>query len=110
MANDSWTDFTHDPLAVHFIHRNLAYVLTILIAILFIKTKSLSAGTFFSRLRMAMMVLVVLQVVLGIATVLTANNPTALLWLGVSHQFVAMMLLLDLVAMVFVMGKSATKS
>lgn len=110
MANDSWTDFTHDPLAVHFIHRNLAYVLTILIAILFIKTKSLSAGIFFSRLRMAMMVLVLLQVVLGIATVLTANDPTALLWLGVSHQFVAMMLLLDLVAMVFVMGKPAKKS
>jgi len=41
--------------------------------------------------------LVLLQIVLGIFTVLNSPYPLALRWLGVSHQFIAMFLLLAMV-------------
>jgi heme A synthase len=41
--------------------------------------------------------LVMLQVVLGIFTVLYSPDKQALLWLGVAHQFVAMLFLLSMV-------------
>ena len=43
------------------------------------------------------MILVSLQVVLGIYTVVYSPDKNILLWLGVAHQFVAMLLLLSLV-------------
>jgi len=39
---------------------------------------------------------------LGILTVLNATNPHSLLWLGVAHQFFAMILLLSLVWMLYI--------
>jgi cytochrome c oxidase assembly protein subunit 15 len=39
MLNDSWSNFTHDPLAVHFVHRNLAYLLTLLIVLWYLRVK-----------------------------------------------------------------------
>mgnify|MGYP006156273405 FL=1 len=49
--------------------------------------------------------MVVLQVILGILTVLFANNTTALLWLGVAHQFTGMMFLLMMMTMVYLVRK-----
>lgn len=103
MMNDTLSSFTHDPLAVHFIHRNLAYILTALFLFWYFKAKKISAGKLFTKIRIIPIVLVFLQVILGIFTVLFANNTTALLWLGVAHQFTGMMLLLVTVALVFVL-------
>jgi heme A synthase len=49
--------------------------------------------------------MILLQVLLGIFTVLHANNPTALLWLGVAHQFTGMMFLLLMVTLIFLIRK-----
>jgi cytochrome c oxidase assembly protein subunit 15 len=103
MLQDSWQNFTHDPLAVHFIHRNLAYLLTLLIVFWYLRVRQIPAGTLFTKLRVLPLVLVVVQVVLGILTVLNANNPTALLWLGVAHQFTGMMLLLAFVGVLYLL-------
>jgi cytochrome c oxidase assembly protein subunit 15 len=100
---DSWQNFTHDPLAVHFIHRNLAYLLTLLILVWYLRVRQIPAGHLFTKLRVLPLVLVVVQVVLGILTVLNANNPTALLWLGVAHQFTGMMLLLAFVGVLYLL-------
>jgi heme a synthase len=40
--------------------------------------------------------IVIIQVVLGVFTVLYSPDRKLLLWLGVSHQFVAMILLLSI--------------
>jgi heme A synthase len=45
----------------------------------------------------------VLQLLLGIFTVMHADNTRSLLWWGVAHQFVAMLLLVSLVVNVFVL-------
>ncbi|MEY3059771.1 MAG: hypothetical protein RL000_1123 [Bacteroidota bacterium] len=105
LANDSISTFTHDPLAVHFVHRNLAYLLAIMIILWYRKAKQVEAGVYFIRWRSVPLLLVLLQVLLGILTVLYANNSTALLWLGVAHQFTGMMLLLSFIMVAYLIKK-----
>ncbi len=105
LANDSVSTFTHDPLAVHFVHRNLAYLLAIMIIVWYRKAKQVEAGVYFGRWKSVPLVLVLVQVLLGILTVLYANNSTALLWLGVAHQFTGMMLLLSFVMVAYLIKK-----
>jgi cytochrome c oxidase assembly protein subunit 15 len=105
LSNDTLSTFTHDPLAVHFIHRNLAYLLAILIFLWYRKSITIKGGSYFNVWRRLPPYLVLLQVVLGILTVLYANNSTALLWLGVAHQFTGMMLLLSFVIVAYLLKK-----
>lgn len=105
LSNDTWRNFTHDPLAVHFIHRNLAYLLAVLMLLWYRKAKRLQAGNYFKSLSAVPVLLVVVQIILGILTVLYANNSTALLWLGVAHQFTGMMLLLSFVVVSYLLKR-----
>lgn len=104
ILNDSLTSFTHDPLAVHFVHRNLAYLLAILILLWYLRARQIRAGKLFQQLRIMPLVLVLVQVLLGICTVLYAQHKTALLWFGVAHQFTGMMLLLVMISLLFVVS------
>jgi cytochrome c oxidase assembly protein subunit 15 len=104
MSNDSLSTFTHNPLAVHFIHRNLAYLLIILIFLWYRKATSIQGTTYFNAWKSIPLYLVLLQAVLGIFTVLYANNSTALLWLGVAHQFTGMLLLLSFISLLFLVS------
>jgi cytochrome c oxidase assembly protein subunit 15 len=106
MINNSLSSFSNDPLAVHFIHRTLAYFITVLIIFWYLKAKKLNAGKLFSIQRSLPLFLVFLQVILGIITVLYANNKTALLWFGVAHQFTGMMLLLVMVSLLYTIRTS----
>jgi cytochrome c oxidase assembly protein subunit 15 len=101
IANDSMSSLTHDPLAVHFIHRTLAYIITVLLFIWFQKAKKINSTPLFQRIYQIPIIIVLLQVVLGILTVLFANNASALLWLGVAHQFTAMLLVLIWVTVLY---------
>jgi cytochrome c oxidase assembly protein subunit 15 len=105
IANDSWSSLTHDPLAVHFIHRTLAYVIVVLIFIWFQQAKKIASTHLFKRIYWMPMAIVLLQVVLGVLTVLMANNASALLWLGVAHQFTAMLLVLVWTTVLYVIRK-----
>jgi cytochrome c oxidase assembly protein subunit 15 len=105
LSNDTWMNFTHDPLALHFIHRNLAYLLALLIFLWYRKAKQLEGGKYFSAWRSIPLFLVLVQIVLGVFTVLYANNSTALLWLGVAHQFTGMMLLLSFIMVAYLIKK-----
>lgn len=94
-----------NPIMIHFIHRGTAYLLTLLIAIWWYKTRPVNSSPLFSKLRTSLMLLVLLQVLLGILTVLNATHPNRLVLLGVSHQAVAMLLLMVIVSLVFVVRK-----
>jgi len=94
ILNDQLSNLTHDPLAVHFIHRTLAYIISVLMVIWFIKARRIPSSDFFKKLKTLPLIIILLQVVLGIFTVLFANYPSALLWLGAAHQFTAMVLVL----------------
>jgi len=94
-----------NPITIHFIHRGLAYLLTILIGIWWYRSRAVVNKKLFNRLRITVMLLVLLQVLLGILTVLNATYPNRLVVLGVSHQFVAMVLLMIIVSLLFVVRK-----
>jgi cytochrome c oxidase assembly protein subunit 15 len=89
--------FFDNPIRVHFIHRNLGYVILLLVVAWYIQSTKGQRGTLLIKTKWLPLALVLLQVILGILTVLNSPNPTALLWLGVTHQFIAMMLLLSLI-------------
>ena len=94
-----------NPVTIHFIHRGLAYLIFVLICFWWIEARKINGNKLFSRLRTALLLLVMLQVVLGILTLLNAVYPDRLVLLGVSHQFIAMMLLIVLVVLLFVVRK-----
>jgi cytochrome c oxidase assembly protein subunit 15 len=85
-----------NPIVVHFIHRNLAYLITILVFAWFVRSKKIK-GSLFKKTSWLPLALVLLQLILGIFTVINSPNPGALRWLGVTHQFIAMCLLLSLI-------------
>ncbi|RYZ29533.1 MAG: heme A synthase [Chitinophagaceae bacterium] len=102
--------FVNNPITIHFIHRNLAYLLTILIlawTFKFIKEKK---GGLFNSLKWTPGFLVLIQVALGIATVLTSIKKIPqkwglFEWNAQLHQFVAMMLLVSLISVFFLHTK-----
>jgi cytochrome c oxidase assembly protein subunit 15 len=94
-----------NPITIHFIHRGLAYLLMILIAVWWYRSGAVVNKKLFSRLRITVMLLVLLQVVLGVLTVLNATYPNRLVVLGVSHQFIAMILLMVMVSLLFIVRK-----
>jgi cytochrome c oxidase assembly protein subunit 15 len=96
------------PLVVHFIHRNLAYLITLLVFVWFWKANKTQGTTAFQKTKTLPLLLVLLQVLLGILTALNAANPHSFLWLAVAHQFAAMLLLLSLVWVFYIVRNKAT--
>lgn len=95
------------PLVIHFIHRNLAYLLTVLLLWWTWKAFKVSGSQYFRKILRLPMYLVFVQVLLGIFTVLYSPDQRTFLWLGVAHQFVAMMLLLSFTWMFYIIrGKN----
>jgi len=90
-------DLTNNPITVQFIHRGLAYLIAVLTVIWWLRALREAASPLFRKGRSLPMILVLSQVVLGIFTVLYSPDKDQLLWLGVAHQFVAMLLLLAMV-------------
>ena len=98
-------NFVYNPIAIHFIHRGLAYLLFVMILVWWFKSKSINGQKLFARLRTSVLALVILQVVLGILTVLNATHSGRLVFLGVAHQFTAMVLVMVLVCLLFIVRK-----
>lgn len=96
---------TDNPLMVQFIHRSLAYIITVLIFLWFWKSRTTTSTNLFRKTRWLPIVLVLTQVLLGIFTVLNSLYQEYFLWLGIAHQFIAMVLLLSLVWVIFIIRK-----
>jgi len=100
--------FTDHPLVIHFIHRNLAYIITGRLLIWSWKSIKTSGTKLFRQTRGLPLMIVLLQVGLGILTLLYSINISSFLWLAVAHQFVAMLLLLSLVWMMYIIRGAKT--
>ena len=92
---------TDNPLVVQFIHRNLAYLITFLVFIWWLKAERIHGKNLFAKTRIVPLFLVLTQVILGIFAILSATNKSIFLWIGIAHQFVAMLLLLSLVLHIY---------
>jgi cytochrome c oxidase assembly protein subunit 15 len=96
------------PLVIHLIHRSLAYLITALIIVWTIQAYQFRGAPVFQKTKSWPLLNVLLQVLLGILTVLNATHPGSFVWLGVAHQFFAMLLLLSLVWMLYIIrGKKS---
>jgi cytochrome c oxidase assembly protein subunit 15 len=103
-----WTkNLVSNNITVHFIHRGLAYLIFILIAFWWYQAKVVKGNILFSRLRNGVLILVLVQVILGILTVLNATYNNRLVVLGVLHQCTAMLLLMCVTALLYVLRKKA---
>lgn len=98
-------NLTNNNIMVHFIHRGIAYLLFVLVVIWWIKSKLLTGNKLFSKLRSSLMMIVLLQVCLGIVTVLNATNSKVFVPFGVLHQAMAMLLLMCVVMILYVLRK-----
>ena len=98
--------FFDNPIMVQFIHRSLGYLLSILVAIWFIKSKKLKSDLLFRKTSWVPMAIILVQIVLGIITVLYSPHPNALLWLGGAHQFMAMLFLLSLLSEFYLLRRN----
>lgn len=103
--NPAVKNLAYNPVTIHFIHRGIAYLLFLLVLIWWIRAKAIKANLLFSRLRSAFFVLVSMQVILGILTVLNATYTNRLVWLGVAHQFTAMLIVITVVCLLYVIKK-----
>jgi cytochrome c oxidase assembly protein subunit 15 len=91
-----------NPLVIHFIHRNLGYSLAILLCIWTWRAFRIKGSQIFKTARGWPLMIILLQVILGVLTVLSSVNTKNFLWLGVAHQFMAMLLLLSLLWMFYI--------
>ena len=97
--------FFDNPVTVQFIHRMLAYVLALFILIWFIKSER-TKSSWVSQTNWLPIVMVMVQVTLGILTILYSYSRNSFLWLGAAHQFVAMLLLLSMVFEYYLLNSS----
>ncbi|MEY3737481.1 MAG: hypothetical protein RL544_259 [Bacteroidota bacterium] len=101
-------NFIENKILVHFMHRSIAYILLLLMIIWTIRLLRINGSVFFNRIKIIPMLLVILQVLLGIASLLYARSIIPGVWgifewMAQIHQLVGMSLLLSLVATYYVM-------
>lgn len=96
----------NNKIMVHFIHRGWAYLILIATTIYYLKAIKVTGNRLFTLFSRSLILLIILQVVLGILTVLNGTFPDRLVWLGTAHQFVAILLASTLTTLQFlVRGK-----
>jgi cytochrome c oxidase assembly protein subunit 15 len=101
-------NFIENKILVHFMHRGIAYILLVLMVYWTVQLFRINGGAFFNRIKILPILLVVLQVLLGIASLLYARSIIPGVWgifewMAQIHQLVGMSLLLSLVATFYVM-------
>ena len=93
-------NFIENKINIHFFHRGLAYLLSILIVIWYFRTSKVKGSDMFQVTRFIPLALILLQVILGIVSVLASTkiipNKWGLFeWVAQLHQLVGMCLLLS---------------
>ncbi|MDQ2719299.1 MAG: COX15/CtaA family protein [Bacteroidota bacterium] len=102
-----WKNFFDNKITIQFIHRALAYLLLILTVFWWIKAKRTVGSSLFIKTKVVPLVVILLQVLLGIATVTLSPYGNNLVWLGVAHQLTAMLFLVIIVFMLYIIRSPA---
>jgi cytochrome c oxidase assembly protein subunit 15 len=105
-----WHNIVYDRIAVHFIHRTLAYIIALFVIIWWFSARSVSYSPAFNKAKNLAFILVISQVCLGIFTVLNSPKMVAgkfgvFEWLAEAHQLIGMLLFLNMIAIVYIAGK-----
>jgi cytochrome c oxidase assembly protein subunit 15 len=102
----STVGFIENKITVHFIHRGLAYLLSLLTLVWTIIAYRTITPALFRKTRWVPFAMVFLQVLLGITAVLTSphivpNRWGVFEWIAQLHQVVGMLYLLTMVFMLY---------
>lgn len=97
-----WINFIENKLTIHFVHRNLAFLLALLVVVWYLRVGAIKTANLLQATRFLPVALIGLQAALGIVTVLTAsqiipNRWGVYEWVAQLHQLGGMCLLLSLV-------------
>ncbi|MDB5232880.1 MAG: cytochrome oxidase assembly protein [Chitinophagaceae bacterium] len=99
-------NFVENTALIHFIHRNLAYIIFVFIAILTALTKKIAKAGLVKKIYLLPFLFVCIQVILGVLTVLNSihiipNRWGIFEWMAQLHQLFGMLLLLSLVLLLY---------
>ena len=105
-------NFIDNTILIHFIHRGLAYLLFVLIVIWTVKLFRVKGSVLFEKTKWIPLAVVMLQLILGIVTVLTSTGIVpghwgVFEWMAQLHQLTGMLLLLSLVWILFIVRRNA---
>ncbi|MES2774461.1 MAG: COX15/CtaA family protein [Bacteroidota bacterium] len=108
---DGFLNFINNKILVHFIHRGMAYLLVLLVILWSIKAFKTHGSEWFNKTRWLPLGTILLQVLLGIGSVLTSpqivpNRWGAFEWMAQLHQFCGMLFLLVMIWMLFITGRA----
>jgi cytochrome c oxidase assembly protein subunit 15 len=104
-------NFIENKITIHFIHRNLAYVIFILTMVLTVQLyRTESAGRLFNNFKAIPFLLILVQVVLGVSSLLFSpeiqpNRWGAFEWAAQLHQVTGMLFALSMVALLYVVRR-----
>ena len=102
----AWKNFLDNKIMVQFIHRALAYTLLVIVFIWWVKAKRIQGSSLFNKTKFVPLLLILLQVILGIATVTLSPYGNNLVWFGVAHQLVAMLFLMAIIFLLYLIRAS----
>jgi cytochrome c oxidase assembly protein subunit 15 len=99
-------DIIGNTITVHFIHRGIAYLLLLLVAIWTVQAYRIPSTAAFRKVRWLPLLLIAVQVILGITSLLTSpgiipNRWVAFDWLAQLHQITGLLFLLTIVGMLY---------
>lgn len=96
-----WNNLIENKITIQFIHRVIAYLLTILVIIWSWCAFSIKDNRVFNKFKWFPLVLILIQLLLGIITVVRSPYAQELIWFGLAHQFTAMLFLIAMALMLF---------
>lgn len=107
-SEDGILNLIDNRITIHFIHRGLAYILLLMILYFSWKLMKMKSGKLLSTIRFLPAILVLLQVVLGVLSVLNSvkiipNQWGLFEWMAQLHQLVAMFLLLSMIGVYYLL-------
>jgi cytochrome c oxidase assembly protein subunit 15 len=105
-----WKNLINNKIAVQFIHRSIAYLLTIFVFIWWLKAKKIKGNKLFNKTKWMPLLIIFVQVILGILTVITSSVGNNLIWFGLAHQFTAMVFLITMMWMIYLIRSSFNAS
>jgi cytochrome c oxidase assembly protein subunit 15 len=105
-----WKNFLDNKITIQFIHRGFAYTLLILVFIWWINARKIIGSSLFLKTKFIPLLLILLQVVLGISTVVLSPYGNNLVWFGVAHQFVAILFLMSIIFMLYIIRPSVVQN
>ena len=101
-----WKNLIDNKITVQFIHRGIAYILLAAVFTWWVKAKKINGSSLFTKTKFIPVVLIILQVILGIATIIMSPYGNNLVWFGVAHQLVAMLFLMTMTFMLYIIRTS----